>query len=86
MYGFCVRRGKKKVAVVERWPLAEVRLYLHQLSIDIIMIVSPRVFLPLRFTTTVHTKVKKQKWKHRVRKWQTMHCTPSILITGGSEK
>ena len=52
MYGFCVRRDEKK------WPLAEVRLYLHQLSIDIIMIVSPRVFLLLRFTTTVHTKVK----------------------------
>ena len=44
MYGFFVRRGKKKVAVVERWPLAKVRLYLHELSIDIIMIVFLRVF------------------------------------------
>ena len=52
MYGFRVRRDERK------WPLAEVRLFLHQLSIDIIMIVFPRVFLLLRFTTTVHTTVK----------------------------
>ena len=27
MYGFFVRGDAKKVSVVERWPLAEVRLY-----------------------------------------------------------
>ena len=55
------------MAVVEKCPLTEVRLYLHQLSIDIIMIVFPRD--------------EEQKGKHCVRKLQTMHCIPSILIT-----
>ena len=67
MHGFFVRRDEEKVAVVERCPLTEVRLYLHELSIDIIMIVFPRD--------------EEQKWKHCVRKLPTIHCFPLILIT-----
>ena len=41
--------------------------FLNKLSIDIIMSVFPRD--------------EEQKWKHCVRKLQTIHCIPSILIT-----
>ena len=40
---------------------------MHELSIDIIMSVFPCD--------------DQQKWKHCVRKLQTIHCIPSILIT-----
>ena len=69
MYRFFVRQNEKKIdSLVERWPLAEVRLYLHELSIDIIMIVFLRVFLVLRSTATASYHSENQKWKHLVSK------------------
>ena len=47
--------------------------------------ISPR-FLLLRSAATASLHNEEQKWKHLVRKWQTKHCTPSILITGGGDK
>ena len=72
---------------VKRWPLAEVLLYLRELSIDIVIChcLSPP-FLLLRSTATASYHNEEQKWKHLVRKWKTKHCTPSILVTGGRDK
>ena len=36
MYGFFVRRDEKKVAVVGRWPLAEVRLDLCDIFVFLV--------------------------------------------------
>ena len=42
MYGFFLSTGTKKVAVVERWPLAEVRLhYLASIAINYLKIQEP---------------------------------------------
>ena len=72
---------------VNRWPLAEVLLYLRELSIDIVIChcLSPP-FLLLRSTATASYHNEEQKWKHLVRKRKNKHCTPSILITGGRDK
>ena len=72
---------------VKRWPLAEVLLYLCELSIDIVIChcLSPP-FLLLRSTATASYHNEEQKWKHLVRKRKNKHCTPSILITGGRDK